>query len=62
MVRTKSYMLHPIFNQEGELLACIQVISKLKNNSKQKSKLFSGFTNFDEMFLRIYGAFVQAKI
>lgn len=55
-------MVHPLFNQEGELVASIQVISREKKNAKGKQKLYAGFTNFDEQFFHIVAAFVQAKV
>ncbi len=39
----------------------IQVMSKEKKNSKGKVKLYQGFSNFDEVFLSIFSAFVHTK-
>jgi len=51
-------MTHPIFNNEGELALNIQLMSKKKRNSK----FAAGFTNFDEVFLQIISAIIQAKL
>jgi len=61
-VRTQSYMTHPVFTADGELCCCIQIMAKEKKNAKTKNKLYSGFTNIDEIFLGILSAFVQAKV
>ena len=55
-------MTHPIMGADGELIACIQVISKQKKNAKSQMKLYAGFTNFDELFFGMYSAFIQAKV
>jgi len=62
VMRTQSYMTHPIYNSEGDLFMTIQVMSKEKKNSKAKVKLYTGFTNFDEVFLAIFSAFIQTKM
>ena len=51
-------MTHPIFNAEGELTLNIQLIARRKRNSK----FAAGFTNFDEVFLSIFSANIQAKL
>jgi len=61
-MRTQAYMTHPVFNVDGELLACIQVMSREKKNAKGKNKLYSGFTNFDEQFFHVLSCFIQAKV
>ena len=54
-------MTHPIFNTDGEAIGCIQALSKVKKNAKSKQKLYTGFSNFDEVLFIIYGLLVQAK-
>lgn len=51
-------MTQPIFNSDGELTLNIQLIAKRKRNSK----FAAGFTNFDEVFLQIFAANIQAKL
>lgn len=60
-MRTQAFMTHPIYNADGELTMTIQVMAKEKKNSKGKVKLYQGFSNFDEVFLSIFSAFVQTK-
>ena len=55
-------MARPIFTADGELCCCIQILSKEKKNAKGKVKLYSGFTNVDEVFLGILAAFCQSKV
>lgn len=57
-IRTNEFMTHPIFNAEGELTLNIQLIARRKRNSK----FAAGFTNFDEVFLQIFSANIQAKL
>lgn len=55
-------MTQPVFNADGDLCLTIQVLAKEKKNSKGKTKLYSGFTNFDEVFLAIFSSLIQAKL
>ena len=59
--RSQSYMAHPIFSADGELIACIQVLSKEKKNARSTQRFFIGFSNFDEIFLAISTIFIQTK-
>ena len=57
-IRTNEYMTGPMFNQDGELSLNIQLISRRKRNSK----FAAGFTNYDEVFLQVFVAVIQAKL
>ena len=51
-------MAHPVFSSEGEVLLSVQLVSKKTAGSKHNA----GFTNFDELFLSLVAAMLQAKL
>ena len=57
-IRTQSYMTYPIFSIDGDVIACIQCLSKDKKGAKTKQKLYAGFSNFDELFFGMFVTFV----
>ncbi len=62
-MRTNVFMLQPIVGTDGELAMALQLMAKEKKNSRgNKTKLYAGFTNFDEVFLAIIASFFQAKL
>ena len=58
VMRSQEYLAFPIFNRDGDLIACIQVEARRKKINNQAM----GFYHIDELIMSLVTAVFQMKL